>query len=533
MERLCGLYARVSTDMQANKQDSSVDTQISRMKSFITYKTSSNDIWKIKKIYAEKGKSGKNTNRPQLQSLFNDIKQGKINTVVCSKIDRISRSLIDFYKMTDLFDKHNIEFISLDENFDTSTPMGKAALKITLVFAELEREQTSKRTKEKMAWRAEQGLWNGGQILGYDLVDKKLVINKKEAKLIKLMYKKYIELGSLLQVAYWLNDNGYRTKEYIANKSKKKHGGNKFTNTYVSHKLKTRVNIGEVELKGKRFKGLHKPIIDKALFNQVNSLLKKQAPTRRNPKQKKEHTFILQSLIKCGKCGSYMTTKYATSKNKKRHFYYQCTANSHGGKKACEMKYVPAKILEEFVMVTIKSLSKNQEFLNKIINEANQSIDNALVGHVERKKDKENKLLAVNNKIENLADAVANNKVTNFKSLEKKMENLEIQQKQLEHAINVLNFEIDDKKQKIYNADVIYKSLNKFNELYTKGTPQQIKDLLPYFIKMIIFSPREIKIALFDQPTDQGLSFVNHSKKCSLELSKWLPREDSNLGQVG
>ncbi|MFC1510423.1 recombinase family protein [Candidatus Omnitrophota bacterium] len=533
MERLCGLYARVSTEMQANKQASSVDTQISRMKSFISYKSTGDAVWKIKKIYAEKGKSGKNVNRPQLQELFNDIKQGKINTVVCAKIDRISRSLLDFYKMTDLFDKHHIEFISLDENFDTSTPMGKAALKITLVFAELEREQTSKRTKEKMAWRAEQGLWNGGQILGYDLVDKKLVINKKEAKLVKIMYEKYIELGSLLQVAHWLNEQGYRTKEYVANKSNRKHGGCKFMNTYISHKIRSRVNIGEVGLKGEYFKGLHKPIIEKKLFNQVNALLEKQAPTRHNPKQKKEHAFILQSLIECGKCGAYMTTKYATSKTKKRHYYYQCTANAHGGKEACEMKYVPAKKLEEFVMLKIKSLSKNQDFLNKIISEANESVDAALVGSIERKKEQENKLLAVSNQIENLTDAIANNKVTNFKSLEKKMELLEEQQKQLEHAINVLNFEIDGKKQKIYNADIIHKSIKKFNELYDKGTPQQIKDLLPYFIKKIIFTPQEIKIALFDQPTDQGLFFVNNSKKSSLELSKWLPREDSNLGPSG
>ncbi|MCA9398132.1 MAG: recombinase zinc beta ribbon domain-containing protein [Candidatus Omnitrophica bacterium] len=228
-----------------------------------------------------------------------------------------------------------------------------------------------------------------------------------------------------------------------------------------------------------------------------------------------------------------MTTKYATSKSKKRHFYYQCTANSHGGKKACEMKYVPAEKLEEFVMNKIKSLSKNQEFLNKIIQEANKSVDSLLEGHLDRKKDQENKLLSVNNQIENLIDAIANKKVSTFKSLEKKMADLEEQKKELEHAVNVLNFEIEEKKQKVYNADVIHKSLKKFSEIYEKATPQQIKDLLPYFIKKVIFTPQEIKIALFDQPTDQGLSFVNHSKECSLELSKWLPRVDSNHGPSG
>ena len=201
MERLCGLYARVSTEMQANRRDGSVDTQISQMQSFLTYKTASDPSWKTVRIYPERGKSGKNTDRPELQALFADIKGGKVNTVICTKIDRISRSLLDFYKMTEIFEKHKVEFISLDENFDTSTPMGKAALKITLVFAELEREQTSKRTKEKMAWRTEQGLWNGGQMLGYDIVEKKLVVNQREGQLVKLMYEKYLELGSVLQLS--------------------------------------------------------------------------------------------------------------------------------------------------------------------------------------------------------------------------------------------------------------------------------------------------------------------------------------------
>ena len=153
--------------------------------------------------------------------------------MLCTKLDRISRSLIDFYKLVELFEKHHVEFISLEESFDTSAPMGKTMLKITLVFAELEREQTSKRTKDKMQWRAEQGLWNGGQVLGYDLVDKKLAINPKEAKLVKLMFEKYLELGSVLKVVEWLNKHGYRTKEYISHRKGVKRGGNKFFNANV------------------------------------------------------------------------------------------------------------------------------------------------------------------------------------------------------------------------------------------------------------------------------------------------------------
>ncbi|MFH1904450.1 MAG: recombinase family protein [bacterium] len=235
MERCCGLYARVSTERQSEVKDGSLDTQISRLKNYISFRSpsSSKELWKATKVYREEGKSGKNTDRPELQNLISDIKSGKINAVLCTKLDRISRSLIDFYKLVELFEKHHVEFISLEESFDTSAPMGKTMLKITLVFAELEREQTSKRTKDKMQWRAEQGLWNGGQVLGYDLVDKKLAINPKEAKLVKLMFEKYLELGSVLKVVEWLNKHGYRTKEYISHRKGVKRGGNKFFNANV------------------------------------------------------------------------------------------------------------------------------------------------------------------------------------------------------------------------------------------------------------------------------------------------------------
>lgn len=532
MERQCGLYARVSTEMQANKRDSSIDTQVSRMESFISYKSTGEDKWHINKVYADKGKSGKNIDRPKLQELFTDIKSGRINTVVCTKIDRISRSLLDFYKMTDIFEKYNVEFISLDENFDTSTPMGKAALKITLVFAELEREQTSKRTKDKMQWRAEQGMWNGGQVLGFDIIDKKLVQNKAESKIVKLMYEKYIELGSLLQVAHWLNDHGYRTKEYTSNRTGQIRGGKKFTNTNISQRLKSRVNIGEIEHKGEIYPGQHKSIIDKILWNQVNKRLQKQSPTRRNPKQKKEHTFTLLTLLECGWCGSYMTTKYSTSKNGKLHFYYQCTANSHGGNKACKMKYVPADKIEQLVMKKIKTLATDKKFLDQVISKANESVDAELAGIISQKTDQENKLIAVKNRIDGLITAIMEGTVSKHKSIEKKMEDLEEQRKQLDHTIYTLNFQIEDRKQRIYNAQVMHKSLTKFSEIYDKATPQQVKDLLPYFIEKIIFTPTSIKIALYDQAVDKGL-FVNHPDECAPELSKWLPDVDSNHGQAG
>jgi site-specific DNA recombinase len=383
-----------------------------------------------------------------------------------------------------------------------------------------------------MAWRAGQGLWNGGQVIGYDLIDKKLVINKKEAKIVKLMYTKYLELGSSLQTALWLNNQGYRTKEYIAGRSNVKHGGKKFTNSMIIQKLKSHVYIGDVGLKDKYFKGQHESIIDRDLWKQVNEVIAKQAPTRRNPKQPKQHTFILQGLLECGWCGSFMTSKYCTGRGGKLHYYYQCTKNAHGGKDGCEMKYVPANKLEKIALDKIRLLSVDNDFLNQIVLKANESVNDELVILNETKKDHENKLLPLKDQIDNLVTAIANKQIGDYKSISEKLGKLEEQKDQLEKAIEGLTYQINEKRQKVFDAEIMHKSLTKFSQVYDKALPEEIKELLPYFVDQITFKPDEIKIALFDQPVEKGL-FVNHSGDGAPECIEWLPREGSNLGHTG
>ncbi len=346
------------------------------------------------------------------------------------------------------------------------------------------------------------------------------------------MYTKYLELGSSLQVALWLNNQGYRTKEYVAGRSSIQHGGKKFTNSMVIQKLKSRVYIGEVGLKDKSFKGQHDAIIDLDLWKQVNAVIQKQAPTRRNPKQKKLHAFILQGLLECGWCGSYLTSKYCTGRGGKLHYYYQCTKNAHGGKDGCEMKYVPANKLEKIVLEKIRLLSVDDDFLNQIVLKANESVSDELTILNETKKDHENKLQVLKEQIDNIVNAIANKQLKDFKSVSEKLGKLEEQRDQLDKAIETLAYQINDKKQKVFDAEIMHKSLTKFSQVYDKALPEEIKDLLPYFVDKITFKPDEIQIALFDQPIEKGLC-VNHSGSGAPECIDWLPREGSNLGPIG
>ena len=531
MEKLCGLYVRVSTERQSELKDGSLDTQTDRLKQYIGFREKSlvddtkSTKWKAVEIYREEGKSGKNIERPALQKLLSDIKAGLINTVLSTKMDRITRSLIDFYKLNEIFTKYNVDFISLEESFDTSTPMGKAMLKMTLIWAELEREQTSHRTKEKMFWRAQQGLWNGGQILGYNLVDKKLVVNKDEAKTVNLMFKKYLELGSVLKVVEYLNTHGYRTKQYVSHRKNTTRGGNRFFNQYISHVLKSRIYIGQVGYHDKAYPGQHKGIVDEKLWNEVNRVLKLQTPKRINPKREVKHAFILQGLLRCGWCGNCMSTKYSTGNNG-LHYYYQCTRNAHGGKSACNMKYVPATELEQAVLNKLKEMSTDKKLIQKIVNEANKDTESTLSSLKKDHRIQENKLAPIKNAIKNILNNMAKEKrLKDSKSVLEELSRLELQKEQIEKDIQNIDFEISQVKQQVLNARVMYDSLIKFSQIHEAATPQELKELLPCFVEKVTWKPSEIEIALFDHEEQIGqLPSGNHSSGGALEVMNWLPR---------
>jgi DNA invertase Pin-like site-specific DNA recombinase len=172
----CAIYTRVSTDNQVEVEFNSCEAQEAKIKSFIT----SQENMEIFKVYSDPGYTGANLIRPALNEMLDDIKQGKINLVISYKIDRLTRSLKDFYQLIELFEKYGVDFVSVTERFDTSTSSGRLLRNIMLTFAQFERELASERTKDKMLQRAQKGMWNGGIVpFGYKSKDKKLIIDKK------------------------------------------------------------------------------------------------------------------------------------------------------------------------------------------------------------------------------------------------------------------------------------------------------------------------------------------------------------------
>ena len=331
----CGIYARVSTIDQAVVKDGSLDTQLELLEDAVNLKGRSGaEPWKVVARYREEGKSGANTDRPQYQKMLADIASGKIDTVVCTKIDRITRSLEDFSTLQEILDRREAKFVSLSESLDTSTAVGRAVMKIILVFAEMEREQTSERTKQTLQARAKKGYSNGGQTLGYDVDEDNPgipIINEVEKQLVLLIFEIFLKEQAYRRTAIILNEKGYRTKSYVSRRGTV-HNGKPFATMAVKRIVTNPSYVGKNTYKGEIMEGRHQPIVTMETWERAQAI----ADGKKGASKRAEtlHVFELKSLVRCGECGSFMTPYYGLGKLGKAYFYYACTNR----RKTCQPK---------------------------------------------------------------------------------------------------------------------------------------------------------------------------------------------------
>jgi DNA invertase Pin-like site-specific DNA recombinase len=271
----CAIYTRVSTDQGLDQEFNSLDAQYEASRAYI--RSQAHAGWtQIRSRYDDGGFSGGNTDRPALQQLLNDVRFGKIDVIVVYKVDRLTRSLADFAKLVELFDEHGVSFVSVTQQFNTTTSMGRLTLNVLLSFAQFEREVTSERIRDKIAASKRKGLWVGGMApLGYDAKDRKITVNKQEAATVRTIFRRYLELGALGPLMADLRRQGIVTKRRGL-KSGKSIGGIPFTRGPLAHLLRNRFYVGEVLFKGEILPGEQPPILDRDLFEAVQAKLAEQ-----------------------------------------------------------------------------------------------------------------------------------------------------------------------------------------------------------------------------------------------------------------
>ena len=279
----CAVYTRKSSEEGLEQDFNSLQAQREACEAFI--KSQAGEGWRlVKTAYDDGGISGGTMERPALQRLLSDIDEGRIDVVVVYKVDRLTRSLADFAKMVEIFDAHHVSFVSITQQFNTTTSMGRLTLNVLLSFAQFEREVTGERIRDKIAASKKKGMWMGGFCsLGYDIRDRRLVVNQEESKLVRHIYKRYLELGSVRLLKRDLDRRGVVSKIRVS-KNGTRSGGRPFSRGALYELLANPIYIGEIRHKKVRHPGQHEAIVDRQTWEKVQRRLRDQTARDGIPK---------------------------------------------------------------------------------------------------------------------------------------------------------------------------------------------------------------------------------------------------------
>jgi site-specific DNA recombinase len=357
----CAIYTRVSTEYGLEQDFNSLDAQYDASQAYI--RSQAHAGWTLLRgKYDDGGFSGGNTERPALQRLLADVAAGKIDIIVVYKVDRLTRSLADFAKLVELFDQHNVSFVSVTQQFNTTTSMGRLTLNVLLSFAQFEREVTSERIRDKISASKRKGLWVGGMVpLGYDTKDRKISVNEAEAESVRTIFRRYLELGSLNLLMADLRRKGIVTKVRKL-KSGKMVGGIPFTRGPLAHLLRNRFYIGEVPFKGEVLKGEQPAIVERKLFDAVQSKLSNQS--NGSTARGNGNEALLTGRIFDDR-GNRMSPSHA-SKAGRRYRYYLSTALLQGrSQEAGSVERVSAPQIETAVLKALQKHLKTDQSIER------------------------------------------------------------------------------------------------------------------------------------------------------------------------
>ena len=338
----CAIYTRKSTDEGLDQEFNSLDAQRESAEAYIASQKSEGWV-ALPDRYDDGGYTGGNMDRPAVKRLLADIEAGRVDCVVVYKVDRLSRSLLDFARMMETFEKHRVSFVSVTQQFNTTTSMGRLMLNVLLSFAQFEREIISERTRDKIAAARRKGKWSGGMpILGYDVAPGggKLLVNEDEAARVRAIFDLYLQHQSLIETIKALDERGWTTKRWIT-KDGRQRGGKPFNKNSLFHLLTNVLYLGKITLKEEVFEGEHRPIVDAEVFRRVQALL------RRNGQSGGKHVrnrfgALLKGLLHCVPCGCAMVHTHTLKNGNRRYRYYVCLNAQKRGWHACPSKSIPA-----------------------------------------------------------------------------------------------------------------------------------------------------------------------------------------------
>jgi site-specific DNA recombinase len=346
----CAIYTRVSTENGLEQEFNSLDNQREASEAYI--RSQAHEGWKlIRDRYDDGGFSGGSIDRPALAKLLDDVRARRIDVIVVYKVDRLTRSLADFAKLVELFDEHDVSFISVTQAFNTTTSMGRLTLNMLLSFAQFEREITGERIRDKVAASKKRGIWMGG-VVGYRVENRSLHIVEEHAEFVRDLFKRYLEIGSVVRLKTVLDAENVRLPVRIVGTGGAT-GGGLMSRGHIYWILSNPIYVGRLRHKGQTHDGLHAAILDQEIWDRVQHQLAAQTQPRAGPRRNAE-SFLAGKLY--DDRGNRMGPSHA-AKGGQRWRYYISRAILTGRKPdAGSVTRVPAAQIEKQVYDAIKSI---------------------------------------------------------------------------------------------------------------------------------------------------------------------------------
>ena len=467
------IYVRVSTQEQA-REGYSIGEQIDRLQKYCDAMG-----WTIYKIYTDAGYTGANTDRPALKELIRDVKKGKADKVVVYKLDRLSRSQLDtLFLIEKVFLSNNTDFVSMNENFDTSTPFGRAMIGILAVFAQLEREQIRERMTMGKDARAKEGKWNGGKCpIGYSFIADELVINEFVAMQIKELFQLFVDGTPVRTIERMFNDKGYKNQY-----------GTAWTMRQMTRTLENATYIGMLKRKGEWIQGHHASIIDNETFEKAQRILQERQKRYEESGLTNGQTTYLGGLIYCTHCGARYGKSRTGSPISKVYINYTCHSRSKKVKSMiidpnCKNKMYRLNDLDNIIFDEIKKLAIDSSYIHEIKSHHQTTNEDAQKIRIINDKIKE-----IDSEISRFLDLYGKRRFT-FEQLDKKTIPLEEQKAKLMEELESLEDETDS-----MSEEEAIEIIGSFEEALEKGNFDEIRGIITSLINRIDIDNDDITI---------------------------------------
>ncbi len=492
----CAIYTRKSTQEGLEQEFNTLDAQREAGEAYIA--SQRGEGWEcIPDRYDDGGYTGGNIERPALKRLMADIEAGRVDCIVVYKVDRLSRSLLDFARIMGTFEKHGVSFVSVTQHFNTTTSMGRLTLNILLSFAQFEREIISERTRDKIAATRRKGKWSGGMpVLGYDIDPHglRLVVNEDEAVKVRSIFELYLERQSLIETVKELDLRGWAAKQWVTKKGREI-GGKPFNKNNLFRLLTNVIYTGKITYKDEIHEGEHAAIVDAEIFKRTQRLLK------RNGRSGGKHVrnrfgALLKGLLHCVPCGCAMSPTHTTRNGNKRYRYYVCLNAQKRGWHDCPSKAIPAPEIERFVIDQVRCIGKDSELLAETLKQTRTKGQKRIKELEIEQRSLERDLKRHNAELRKLAGRLATNDIAadRVADLQDRIRAIEQRATQVREEMIALGRQLVDEKE-------VAQALSLFDPIWETLSPREQVRIIRLLVERVNYDGEKGTVSVTFHPT--------------------------------